>query len=190
MTRTHDKRVNAARTDLERIVDDLLAWLRKNQAPVVDIIRRDSVRARVDGYPTGTLGSGGGSSSDTSVERAVFAIDAGQWDRDVVHAQAVLVEANLRRVVDSIVAIQRSVNLVPRTVAGGDDALWCVSCLRVGHHSPRSADRNSRCSWCRDVCRTYGVDNPPLELVRLHHERRRLSEADYARFFPDRKGAA
>lgn len=50
---------------------------------------------------------------------------------------------------------------------------WCRSCLRIAKCSPRH--RGDLCRWCYDFTKSTG-QQPPIELVRDHHEGRRITD--------------
>jgi hypothetical protein len=58
---------------------------------------------------------------------------------------------------------------------GGPGEDWCSSCWRSNQHcEPVSGHHAGRCRWCGDWKREYGED-PPLTLLRLHHQGERIT---------------
>lgn len=93
---------------------------------------------------------------------------------------AVLERAKLARVIQRIID-----ESAPLPIKGGmgdteNAALWCENHLKYNQREPRSPDGSRNCNWCRDVHRNFGKW-PTEQLIRLHHEGRRIDETTYRR---------
>lgn len=65
-------------------------------------------------------------------------------------------------------------------LANGNDP-WCQSCLRAGRFVPPRTAGSRLCRWCGDLARSLELDVPPLPLVELHAEGRRITDRDLRR---------
>lgn len=79
---------------------------------------------------------------------------------------------------------QRTGDLDPITTADAAAAGWCASCWRNDQHltiieTNKHSLRYFRdyCRWCGGVKSTYGIE-PPLSMLKLHHDGRRIAEKD------------
>lgn len=144
----------------------------------------------------GEVGGGGGESAaeDRKLEerqrqRAAEMFAEYQADLNLLDA----VVQRLMRRVDvahppniSEVANRRTEQLDPVTAADAAAAGWCASCWRDDQHltvieTNKHSLRYFRdyCRWCGGVKSAYGIE-PPLSMLKLHHEGRRIAEKDMA----------
>lgn len=123
---------------------------------------------RADTLPTGT------SSSDSTHPERYETING-----DLAATALAELKHHVRLTFASAAAVARIVNAwIPNATPSKNTPVfdpqdWCSSCLRIGKCSPRH--RGDRCRWCYDFGSAYKRE-PPIELVRDHHEGRRISE--------------
>lgn len=125
------------------------------------------------GFRSDTLPATSGGGENTHPERY------GTINNDLSTTALIELKHHIKLAFASAAAIARIVNAwIPNaTPTSGpiafDPGDWCSSCLRIGKCSPRH--RGDRCRWCYDFQSNYKRE-PPIELVRDHHEGRRISE--------------
>lgn len=130
-------------------------------------------------------GGGHGGGGDTQPERLAGTSDANHrtLSSDLAHTARAELAVHLRSAFASAAAAARIVNAwtptSERTTSplGGkqlDPGDWCSSCLRIGKCAPRH--RGDLCRWCYDFKTANQHRMPPIELVRMHHEGRRITE--------------
>lgn len=140
--------------------------------PNFDLAYRTLENSR-SGYRADTLPSNNGGGDSTHPER--YAAING----DLANTALAELKHHTRLAFASAAAIARIVNAwIPNATPSKsaptfDPQDWCSSCLRIGKCSPRH--RGDRCRWCYDFQTAYHRE-PPIELVRDHHEGRRISE--------------
>ena len=142
---------------------------------------------------TGERGGGGGEAGqedrkDEAIQRARAARHFREHRADLT-ALDELVQRILRRIdvacpPNPEEVKNRSGDLDPVTPADVAIAGYCSSCWRndqqmvlieVNKHSLRYY--RDYCRWCGSLKATYGIE-PPLEMLKLHHAGRRISEKD------------
>lgn len=77
-------------------------------------------------------------------------------------------------------------------VADPEDDMWCQSCLRIRHLSPRRAQGGVNCDWCATTLRALNqtradkglkaMDGLPTQALRAHAEGRRVYQKDLERW--------
>jgi hypothetical protein len=129
------------------------------------------------GYPhsSGPGGGGRGGSTGTVPEREHSIPDAYAAD----HALA------MDRLVRGASSLSELARLVHRyqpvgDVPTDDDDLWCTSCARLAHATPRASSRNALCSWCSSFVDAEDC-LPPVTVLRRHLEGHRISEEEVRR---------
>ena len=130
-----------------------------------------NLQAAQPGFRSDTMGNGGGG-GDSQPERH----DTINGDR----ARMALVELkhHTRLMHASAAAVRRITSAwsfppLPNATLRVDPEDWCVSCIRIAKCSPRA--RGELCRWCDDFTRTEHA-RPPVKLVKLHHEGRRITQ--------------
>lgn len=138
-----------------------------------------AIEGATAGYRSNTMPNGTGASTDTHPER----YETITRDR----AATALAELNhhVRLAFASAAAVDRIIaTWTPHTATPDeqraaalttlDPADWCANCLRIAKCAPRH--RGDLCRWCYDFKTANRHRLPPLELLRMHHEGRRITE--------------
>lgn len=147
-------------------IEQLIARLRQLEP----IIRHRAQDTALDGYPRqsggGTRGGGG------DPVGATVAIRLDRPHRDVIgtiHTDVVTKLDEARRLLEQAESAAR--RALPPTTTDLDDG--CVSCARIRTWSP--IHRTRRCRWCSDWAYTHSGQDPPADILRAHHEGRRVT---------------
>ena len=193
MTTRHDKRVTHT-DDLIVALVDSVDKIRKARAAIVDVVRRDSTSARIDGYPT-THSAGGGQGGNqelTAVERAAARLVESGQPADIHHALATRIEVNLRQALQALSAVLNAERLVtkpgqkPETQkcehCGREDGdrytdvngslpiarylgSWCIQFVEVRQSSPSYGGAGARLPNDQEIARWFDQGKKPKERV-------------------------
>ena len=164
MTRTTPQQAADAIAEIEEIA----ARLRHLEPR----LRQRATMSDRDGYPTNSGPSrGNGMQRDPVGVLVALRIDHPTGDT-VRHAHTELVTKvdQARRLLEQ--AESAGHRALPPATNVADDG--CVSCSRLSRWSP--IFRSRRCRWCAYFSYAHGGEDPPAELLRAHHEGRRISE--------------
>jgi hypothetical protein len=126
----------------------------------------------LDGYACQS-GAGGGGSGHGDPVGIIVALRLDHPHRDVLgHAHRQLLSGldQARRILEQTESAARQA-LPPPTRQALDDG--CTSCGRIKAWSP--IHRTRRCQWCMDWARNHGGDDPPIDILRTHHQGRRIT---------------
>lgn len=151
--------VQAVHADCTQALNDLIDCL-----PLfTDAVER--MRDYQPGYPPGGNGSRG-SSGSSQPERLSGAAGKRYGADTAVRDEARLWQATpqLRDAARTIYAVLTTYGTRRTPIAtlpDDPDSMWCRSCLRVNHHSPRRSAGGDLCRWCLEH-RPDGWDMPPL----------------------------
>lgn len=136
------------------------------------IIRSRATDTDRDGYPRSSAPDAGHSTTGDPVGSLVALRLDDPRGEPLTHAHHQLV-TNLhraRRHLEQAESAGRQA-LPPDPNTTHDDG--CISCARIKTWSP--IHRTRRCRWCSDWAYTHAGDDPPVELLRAHHEGRRVT---------------
>lgn len=164
--------------------------------PRVDRAIRNAADGR-DGYPTGSTGGSSGSSDRTGTLalRHVHGGGCRQCDDEGcehcpppkphdpnggLHRELERTIAKLANLVDALApnnaATEHLRASTPESERRPDE---CESCWRDGGYRAKTRREGGRlCRWCEDVARDLNVDVPPLMLVELRHQGKRITDRD------------
>lgn len=158
-----------------------------------------NLRENQPGYPATTPGNGSpgrGTSHTTSITERL-GLDAAEGLTDTAVTDLAQLEASIARIIPNHRALRDAWTLVvkwnyltagtvnpgllARTAAATEhadnEARWCRSCLRLQHCEPIGKDgRAGLCNWCYRFHLAEKMD-PPLPILQLRHQGRRISEA-------------
>ena len=179
--------LDAHQTDdtLDHILD-LITTVRTDHAELRSRFLTDR-----DGYPTQSLGGGGGATNEVDddgtpipqhsdpVGRLVIArIDATDTTGAAL-ASCVNHIRNAMRELEAAISDAARVRPPAQLDANINDQVWCVSCLRIKHCSPIYEKSRARqlCRWCLEFEQAFGV-RPPEELVDRHARGARITNRD------------
>lgn len=139
-------------------------------------LRRSAADSNLDGYPrqSGGGGSSGGGHGDPVGMIVALRIDHPHRD-PLAYAHAAVV-ANLheaRRLLEEAESLGRRTLPSARSASAAAFDDGCVSCARIKTWSP--IHRTRRCHWCSDWAYAHGGEDPPIDILRAHHQGRRIT---------------
>jgi hypothetical protein len=130
-----------------------------------------------DGYPSGGSGAAGGTSDRTGTI-AVRHVDGGdrhgEFYADLERAVMRLADL-VNRAAPNNRASEHLAASTPEAARRPDE---CPSCWRDGGYRAKVRADGRMCRWCDDWARELKADMPPLMLVELHHQGRRITDRD------------
>jgi hypothetical protein len=135
-------------------------------------LRHRAEDTALDGYPRQS-GPGGGQHGQGDPVGIVVAMRIDHPHRDTqAHAHTQLLNDldAARRFLEHAESVGRQA-LPPPTSQTLDDG--CASCARIKTWSP--IHRTRRCQWCMDWARNHAGDDPPIDILRAHHQGRRIT---------------
>jgi hypothetical protein len=135
------------------------------------ILRHRAEDTALDGYPRQS-GPGGGSGRGDPVGVIVaIRLDHPDWDTLATTYTDVTTKLHrARRLLEQAESAGRRA-LPPPPAQNFDDG--CLSCARIKTWSP--IHRTRRCRWCSDWAYQHDGDDPPIGILRAHHEGRRIT---------------
>lgn len=135
-------------------------------------LRRRAEDTALDGYPQSAAGHGTSSGTSDPVG-AVVALRLDDPRTDPIqhaHTQLVTKLDHARRILEQAESDgQQALPPPPPTIDDG-----CRSCARIKTWAP--IHRTHRCRWCSDWAYNHNGEDPPPEILRAHHEGRRITE--------------
>lgn len=135
------------------------------------ILRRRASDTTFDGYPRQSGPAQGPGHGDPVGATVVLRVD--QPHRDLLSSTYHDITRKLdqaRRLLEQAESAGRqALPPPPRPIL--DDG--CRSCARIRTWSPIS--RSGRCRWCSDWAYAHNGDDPPADILRAHHEGRRIT---------------
>lgn len=174
------------RKQLRRVARDIIGRFEMDDA----LLDARADVARPDGYSRGGAGGGRGSGVTDTTGAAVVAREALQTD----HALTAI--AMFGRAVDLLInADKHRADALPPSDAEPEtvEDIWCVSCIRIGWHSPRNinpkdfAQPCTRCTWCAGFRREHQFD-PPEWILRKRARGGRITTIDTDKAVRDHRG--
>lgn len=135
-------------------------------------LRHRAEDTALDGYPRQSgPGAGIGGDGDPVGTTVALRIDHPQADH-LGHAHRTVTTKlhAARRLLEEAESVGRQA-LPPPTSQILDDG--CASCARIKTWSP--IHRTRRCQWCADWARSHGGEDPPVDILRAHHQGRRIT---------------
>lgn len=135
------------------------------------ILRHRAEDTALDGYPRQSgCGSGAGQGDPVGV---IVALRIDHPGRDVlasIYADVAHKLHQARRLLEQAESAGRHA-LPPAPTTNLDDG--CISCARIKTWSPIT--RTRRCRWCSDWAYNHDGNDPPTEILRAHHDGRRIT---------------
>jgi hypothetical protein len=135
-------------------------------------LRHRATDSAPDGYPRQS-GPGGGQHGQGDPVGTVVALRLDHPHSDVLghaHRDVVSKLHQARRLLEEAESAGRRA-LPPPANQNLDDG--CVSCARIKAWSPIS--RTRRCRWCSDWAGAHDGYDPPVAILRAHHQGRRIT---------------
>jgi hypothetical protein len=135
------------------------------------VLRHRAEDTALDGYPRQS--GSGGAGTDGDPVGTIVALRIDHPARDVLvhtHTDVVTKLHQARRLLEQAESAGRRA-LPPAPTANLDDG--CISCARIKTWSPIT--RTRRCRWCSDWAYTHHGDDPAIDILRAHHEGRRIT---------------
>lgn len=137
------------------------------------VLRHRAATTDRDGYPRSSAPDAGHHSTtgDPVGALVVLRVDDPRGD-PIAHAHHRLVSYldQARRLLELAESAGQQA-LPPPTARTEDDG--CVSCRRTKTWSPIS--RAGRCRWCSDWAYQHQGEDPPVDILRAHHQGRRIT---------------
>jgi hypothetical protein len=135
-------------------------------------LRHRAEDTALDGYPRQSgPGAGMGGDGDPVGTTVALRLDHPQADTlGHAHRQLLTHLHTARRHLEQAESTGRQA-LPPPTSQTHDDG--CISCHRIKTWSP--IHRTRRCQWCMDWARNHDGDDPPVDILRAHHQGRRIT---------------
>lgn len=136
------------------------------------MLRARATDTALDGWPRQSgPGAGGHHHGDPVGATVAMRIDHPQADHlGHAHRQVIAKLHAARRLLEEAESTGRQA-LPPTTSQTHDDG--CISCARIKAWSP--IHRTRRCRFCSDWSYAHGSDDPPIDILRAHHQGRRIT---------------